>query len=332
MIAMATIYDQRRNNEIAYHIMIDIHFCMDQHPTDWTHYRSFKAVADTGSLSGAARQLKLTQPTVGRHIEALEAALGVSLFTRAPQGMTPTPAALDILPHAAAMAAAAQSAVRAASGSAEALTGTVRLTASEVISMEVLPAILADFHNIHPGIDLEIVPTNRVEDLLRRDADIAIRMAPPVQKALVVRHIGPLDVALYAHRDYLAAHGMPETLDALVAHTIIGFDRDMSLIEARDDMPFPLTRDLFRIRSDSDLAQLALLRGGLGVGGCQVGIARRDADLVPIMPEAIRFGLDMWIAMHEDQRNSRRIRVLFDHLVEAMSAYVLSSRLTPDET
>lgn len=301
------------------------------HPTDWTHYRSFKAVADTGSLSGAARQLSLTQPTVGRHIEALEAALGVSLFTRAPQGMTPTPAALDILPHAAEMAAAAQAAIRAASGSAQALTGTVRLTASEVISIEVLPAILAEFRHSHPGIDLEIVPTNRVEDLLRRDADIAIRMAAPVQKALVVRHIGPLDVALYAHKAYLAAHGLPETLEALAAHTIIGFDQDMSLIEARKGLPLPLTRDLFRIRSDSDLAQLALLRGGLGIGGCQVGIARRDADLVPVMPEAIRFGLDMWVAMHEDQRASRRIRVLFDHLVDAMTDYVVSSRLPSNE-
>jgi len=304
---------------------------MDMPSTDWTHYRSFKAVADTGSLSGAARQLGLTQPTIGRHVEALEAALGVSLFTRAPQGMTPTPAALDILPHAAAMAAAAQAAVRAASGSAQALSGTVRLTASEVISIEVLPALLANFRDRHPGIDLEIVPTNRVEDLLRRDADIAIRMAAPVQKALVVRHIGPLDVALYAHEDYLATHGMPETLEALAAHTIIGFDQDMSLIEARKGLPLPLARDLFRIRSDSDLAQLALLRGGLGIGGCQVGIARRDAGLVPVMPETVSFGLDMWIAMHEDQRSSRRIRVLFDHLVDAMSDYVLSSRLPSNE-
>ena len=237
---------------------------MDASAIDWTHYRSLKAVADHGSLSAAARRLRLTQPTVGRHIEALESALGVSLFTRAPQGMTPTPAALEILPHAAAMAAAAEAALRAASGRAETLTGTVRLTASEVISIEVLPPILADFREAHPGIGLEIVPTNRMEDLLRRDADIAIRMAAPAQKALVVRHVGQLDLCLYAHRRYLDRHDAPATLVDLQGHTIIGFDRDMTLLDNRTDAPLPLTRDLFRIRADSDLAQLALLRARAG--------------------------------------------------------------------
>jgi len=300
---------------------------MDTTAIDWTHYRSLKAVADHGSLSAAARRLRLTQPTVGRHIEALEAALGVSLFTRAPQGMTPTPAALEILPHAGAMAAAAEAALRAASGRAEALTGTVRLTASEVISAEVLPPILADFRDAHPGIDLELVPTNRMEDILRRDADIAIRMAEPEQKALVSRFIGELDVGLYAHRRYLAGKAAPRTLEELREHTLIGFDRDMTLLDNRSEAPFPLTRDLFRVRSDSDLAQLALLRGGLGIGGCQVGIGRQQPDLVPVMPETLRFGLKMWIAMHEDQRTSRRIRALFDHLVGAMTRYVRSSQL-----
>lgn len=305
---------------------------MDRQDVDWTHYRSLKTVADHGSLSGAARALHLTQPTVGRHIETLEAALGVSLFTRAPQGMTPTPAALDILPHATAMAAAAEAALRAASGSAETLSGTVRLTASEIISVEVLPRTLAAFREQYPDIDLEIVPTNQVEDLLRRDADIAIRMAEPTQHALTVRKIGSLDLALFASQTYLARHPMPETLQDLLAHTLIGFDRDLSLLEDRDlsagGAPLPISRDLFNIRTDSDLAQLALLRGGLGIGGCQVGIARQEANLVPVLPDLLHFDLTMWIAMHEDQRRSRRIRVLFDHLVAAMTDYVRSSQLS----
>lgn len=303
---------------------------MTLRPPDWTHFRTFKEVAETGSLSAAARRLNLTQPTAGRHIEALEASLGVSLFTRAPQGMTPTDAALEILPHATTMAAAAQAADRAASGSADALKGTVRLTASDVIGIEVLPAILAEFCRRHPGIDLEIVPTNRVEDLLRRDADIAVRMARPSQKALVVRHLGQTDIGLFAHRAYIRRHGTPDSVEALLNHTIIGFDRDMSLLDARDGAPLPLSRDLFSIRSDSDLAQLAMLRAGLGIGGCQIGIARHDPDLVAILPETIRFALDIWIAMHEDQRHNRRIRALFDHLADGMTRYVQSSRQGSD--
>ena len=145
----------------------------------WDELRTFIEVARDGSLSGAARRLGLTQPTVGRHIDALEAALGLSLFTRSPRGLTPTPAALALVPHVEAMAASADALARAASGEASADRGVVRVTASDVIGCEVLPPILAAFRAVHPGIAIELALTNRNEDLARRDADIAVRMVRP---------------------------------------------------------------------------------------------------------------------------------------------------------
>src|SRR5579862_4996554 len=183
---------------------------------DWQLYRAFLAVVRTGSLSAAARRLSLTQPTIGRQIAELEQALGLPLFTRSPHGLIPTEAARTLLPHAESMEAAAQALTRAASGAADETRGTIRLTASEVISGEVLPPILAAFQDRHRGIAIELVATNKVEDLLRRDADIAIRMARPTQDALVAKRIGTVPVFLYAHKSYLARRPMPAKLEDLL--------------------------------------------------------------------------------------------------------------------
>jgi DNA-binding transcriptional LysR family regulator len=297
---------------------------MSQEPS-WDLYRSFLSVVGEGSLSGAARALALTQPTVGRHIEALEALLGVPLFTRSPQGLSPSAAALDLLPHAQAMQAAAQTLLRAASGEAKAEHGTVRLTASEVIGAEVLPAILADFREAHPGIVIELVLSNRAEDLLRREADIAVRMIRPTQAALVARRLGAVEIGFYAARRYAERHGLPRDLTELRSHALIGFDRDLSNARIAARAGFEVTRDMFSFRCDSDLAQLAALRAGYGIGGCQVALARRHGDLLRVLPDEIHIELELWLAMHEDLRDSRRVRLLFDHLAEALGRYAASA-------
>ncbi|HVV92444.1 MAG TPA: LysR family transcriptional regulator [Hyphomicrobiales bacterium] len=290
---------------------------------DWSHYRSLLAVLDHGSLSGAARALGLTQPTVGRHIDALQAALGQPLFTRSPQGLRPTETALELRPHAEAMAAAAAALERTASGGRGEARGTVRITASEMVGAEVLPPILADFRERHPAIAVELVLSNRTADLLRRDADIAVRMIEPTQDALVVRHIGTVALHLYAHRRYLAAHGVPADLDDLAArHAIIGFDRNSASAAALRERGLTLMRDLFALRTDSDLAQLAALRAGFGIGVCQAGIARRDEALVPVLASRLSFALGIWLAVHEDLRGVRRIRLAFDALAAGLGRYV----------
>lgn len=273
-----------------------------------------------GSLSAAARSLSLTQPTIGRHIDALEDALGVTLFTRSQTGLIATEGALGLMPFAEAMASAAEALQRAATGEAEEDRGTVRITASEVVGTEVLPAILTDFREAHPRINIEVMISNRTEDLLRREADIAIRMARPTQSALVARKIGVVKLGLHAHPDYLKKHGTPETIDQVMAHSLIGFDRDPS-IKRLESFGIELNRDLFAYRCDSDVAQYAALKAGFGLGFCQRALGKRDG-LIPILAKEISVDLDVWVAMHEDLKTSRRMRLMFDHLAEKLSLYV----------
>jgi DNA-binding transcriptional LysR family regulator len=288
----------------------------------WDLWRSFLAVVETGSLSSAARRLGIAQPTVGRHVEALEAALGgAPLFTRSPGGLRPTRIATNLTPHARAMAAAADTLVRTASGDAEGASGVVRLTASEIVAAEVLPPILTSFREAQPRIDIELVASNRLEDLLRRDVDIAVRMSRPTQDALFARKAGSLRIVFYAHRSYLQKHGEPRTLEELRDHTLIGYDRVLTVPAATEGLGIEVTPDLFALRTDSETTQLAYLRAGFGIGGCQRLIAARDPNLVPILEGKFGFSLEAWVVMHEDLKSDRRMRLLFDHLANGLKAY-----------
>ncbi|HTV29500.1 MAG TPA: LysR family transcriptional regulator [Xanthobacteraceae bacterium] len=288
----------------------------------WDLYRSFLAVLRLGSLSGAARELDLTQPTLGRHIQELEASLGQTLFTRSQAGLMPTRAALQLQPHAEAMASAASALLRAASGALDEPEGSVRVTTSEIMGVEVLPPILTAFREAHPKIIIELALSNLNQDLLRRDADIAVRMARPTQAALLAKRLGAVPVGLFAHRRYLARHGVPASFEDILAHhTLIGFDADAAALRTFRQTGLPIARDMFAFRSDSDHAQLAALRTGFGIAGCQKRIAARDPDLVAVLPQAFRMELEMWLVMHEDLRASRRVRLLYDHLAEALAAH-----------
>lgn len=299
---------------------------MSRPSLDWTLIRSFLAVADYKSLSGAARTLGLTQPTLGRHVDALEAALGTKLFTRSVHGLILTDAALDLVPHAQAMAATAAALERAATGEAAEERGTVRVTASDVIGAEVLPAILARARMAHPGIALELALSNRTENLLTREADIAVRMVRPAQQNLIARRIGDLPVHLYAHASYAKRRGVPKTIADLAHHDVIGYDSDTQVLASLARLGLPATRDTFTLRTDSDLAQLALLRAGAGIGGMQRQLAARDKALLPVLHAAIRLPLEMWLVMHEDLRTNRRVRLIYDLLLDALTRYVKGRR------
>jgi len=293
------------------------------HP-DWSLYRSFLSVLRTGSLSAAARDDGLTQPTVGRHIDALEQALGVALFTRSQQGLTPTEAALELQPYAESLEATAAALVRAAVGRAG-TQGTVRITASEVVGAEVLPPILTQLRAEHPEMTLELVLSNRTEDLLQREADIAVRMVRPTQQALSARHVGDIELGLHARREYLDRHGTPTSVAELREHALIGFDHENAFIRSVRAQGLAVERSMFALRSDSDLAQLACLRAGFGIGVCQVGLARRGPELVRVLAKSFLFKLEVWIVMHSDLRSSRRCRVVSDALARGLSAYCASS-------
>ncbi len=286
----------------------------------WDLYRSFLAVMREGSLSAAARALAMTQPSLGRHIRELENTLALALFTRSPQGLVPTDAAIRLMPHAEAMAAATAALRRAAVTGDESVRGVVRVTASEVIGAEVLPPMLAAFREAHPDVAIELAVTNRSEDLLRKDADLAIRMTRPTQQALVSRRLGRIELGLFAHRRYLRRHGSPGALEDLRTHSLIGFDQEPAYVRAMRPKDLPWSREWFALRTDHDLAALAALRAGYGIGFCQVPLAARDAKLVRVL-EQLSLPLETWAVMHEDLRRTPAVRRLFDHLAASLIDY-----------
>ncbi|PZR30683.1 LysR family transcriptional regulator [Caulobacter segnis] len=283
----------------------------------WDLYRTFAIVLREGSLSAAARVLGMTQPSVARHIDALEAVVGGKLFVRSQRGLSPTDRGLALRPHAESLVATSAALLRAASGS-EAVAGTVRITASDVVGAEHLPPILVGLRRAHPDLAIELVLSNAVSDLLQRQADIAVRMVEPTQQALVARKVGAVTLGFHAHRDYLAERGTPITAKDLLAHDLIGVDTETPAVRAVLSRMPGLTREAFRLRTDSDLAQLAAIRAGYGVGVCQVEIARRDPALVRVTPDLFGVALPLWVVMHEDLRGGARHRAVFDALVEGL--------------
>ncbi len=291
----------------------------------WDLYRSFLAVLRLGNLSAAGRSLGLTQPTVGRHIALLQESLGGRvLFTRSQAGLLPTTAAYELRPHAEAMAAAAAAFVRMGSTDLAETAGVVRLAAADVMGVEVLPAILSEFRFKHPATVIELSLSNEMADLLRRDADIAVRMVRPRQKALLAKRAGKVALGFHAHRRYLERHGFPERIEDLAHHALIGFDRTLPFANLLKAVPLPVSRELFAFRCDNDLAQMAALRSGFGVGICQTGIAKRDPDLLPLLSKQFKVEMEIWIVMHNDLRRSARMRLMFDHLAASLAQFAAS--------
>lgn len=285
---------------------------------NWELYRTFLGVLEHASLSGAGRALGLAQPTVGRHIAALEQELGLALFTRSPAGLTPTDAALDLRVYVDAMRSNAAALRRAVGSHGDGVRGTVRISASDMIGVEVLQPVLAGLGARYPELRIELVLSNRVHDLLRREADIAVRMTPPRQDLLIARRVGTVELGLFAHADYLARRGVPARPAELASHALIGFDEETPFLRAAKKWLPGWQRENFAQRTDSDVAQLALIRAGAGIGICQVAIAARDPQLVRVLANDVTIPLETWLVMHEDLRNSARCRVAFDALVEGL--------------
>jgi DNA-binding transcriptional LysR family regulator len=209
-----------------------------------------------------------------------------------------------------------------ASSQGDGVRGTVRVSASEVVGVEVLPPILARLRAAWPELTVELLLSNRVDDLLLREADIAVRMLRPSQDALVARRVGVVALGLHARQDYLRQHGAPATLADLAGHSLIGYDQESEFLRRLRERFPAVSRGQFSFRSDSDLAQLAMLRAGYGIGVCQVALAARAPDLLRVLADEFNVELDTWVAMHEDLRDSPRCAVTFAALVEGLTDYL----------
>jgi DNA-binding transcriptional LysR family regulator len=200
--------------------------------------------------------------------------------------------------------------------------GTVRITASEIVGSQVLPPMLSKLRQAHPGLEFELVLSNVVDNLLRRDADIAVRMVEPTQEALVVKKLGWVNVGLYAHKDYLKRAGSPSDLKDLASHSLIGFDQETPALRAMRSRIPGSGAFRFAFRADNDIAQLQALRSGFGIGFCQDNLAKRTPALKPVLANVISLKLGVWLAMHENLRSTPRCRAVFDGLAVELSAYV----------
>ncbi len=288
---------------------------------DWSMLRYFHAVVESGSLSSASKTLSVTQPTLSRQIRELESVLGTPLFTREPAGLVPTAAALRLIDDARAMALAADALARKAWGQSAALAGSVRLTSSVMVANMWLPPILAELRRTEPDIQIELVPSDLNQNLLRRDADIAVRMADPVQTSLVARKLGDVPVSLFGAKSYLAERGRPRTLQELLEHDVIGFDRSEVILKLYAAAGAQVTRETFPIRCDDQMVGWKLLLAGAGLGFAQDMLARRepvlerlDFDLVPAMR--------VWLVTHQDVHTNPRIRRVVDFLSASITRLI----------
>jgi DNA-binding transcriptional LysR family regulator len=289
---------------------------------DWNLIRSFVAVAEAGSLSGAARQLAASQPTLGRHVAELERALGVTLFRRGRKGYELTEAGAALMERGRAVGEHAAAFSRLALGATERIAGTVRIAASEVVAAYVLPPITARLGIEEPGIEVEIVASNQVENLLRRDADLAVRMVRPAQSELIARKIADLPLTACAATSYLERKGRPERPEELLdGHDLVGLDRADDLIRGFAAAGIVLGRHAFRLRTDNQIVLWEAVRMGNGIGFAQTPLVAREPLVEAILPGLGIPVLPMWLAMHRDVRTSARIRRVADFLHDELKRY-----------
>ena len=286
---------------------------------DWSLIRSFLAALDQGSLLAAARLLKTSQPTLGRHIAELESQMGVVLFERTGRGLVPTATALQLAESARAMEAGALQLTRTLKRTQLQTTGTVRITASVPVAVQLMPPLLARMRLALPDIQVELVSSNQVSNLLRREADIAIRMVRPEQGTLVAKKIGTVGVGAYAHRSYLARRSPLRELPDLLQNDLIGNDADTSILRGFQAMGYAVGPEAFALRTDDFIVQWQAVRAGLGIGFVADYMARTDADVLRVLPGVLNVpDLPMWLAVHREIRTNRRIRAVYDFLADAL--------------
>lgn len=290
--------------------------------TDWALWRSFSAVMEHGTLSGAARALGASQPTVGRHIEALEASLGITLFERTLQGLRPNDTAIRLYEPVKAARDSLAEAALVAEGANPELSGSVRITSSTVMCHYVLPRILLDLRLRFPQVAIELVPSDSVENLLLREADIAVRMFRPTQLDLIAKKLGETPIIATAHRSYLDRRGTPQEVGDLYAHDLIGLDKSELLIAGARQMGFVLNRSQFLLRTDSQTNLWELAKAGLGITFAQGTLIRRTEGMVPLLPQLKPPALEVWLCTHRELFVSRRIRAIYDRLGEGITDYL----------
>jgi DNA-binding transcriptional LysR family regulator len=285
---------------------------------DWSLVCSFLAVLDHGSLLAAARQLQSSQPTIGRHVAELESQLGLVLFERTGRGLLPTEAALRLAESARLMQSGADQLARRVAGVDRSTSGTVRITASQPVACYVLPPLLAQMRLTLPEVQVELVASNAVSNLLRREADIAVRMVQPEQATVIARRVGKVALRACAHQDYLRRRGIPRQPLDLLSHDLIGGDRNEETLKGFAARGLSVDREHFAFRTDDLIVVWQAVRAGLGIGFVSEHLIRTEPAVVPLLPKLKIDPLPVWLAVHREVRTNKRIRAVYDFLADAL--------------
>ncbi|MDA7423549.1 LysR family transcriptional regulator [Thalassococcus lentus] len=289
---------------------------------DWSLIQTFLAVAESGSLSEAARQLGITQPTAGRQVRQIEETLNLSLFNRRPRGLALTEAGAALVPHARAMADNMNALGLVAAGRADHLSGPVRITASVATAHHHLPPIIARLRAEEPDIQIELVPSDESENLLYREADIAVRMYRSEQLDIVTAHLGELELGIFAAKAYLDRKGRPRNFGEMFQRDLVGYDRSDRLLRGMRDFGIEAQRDWFGTRCDHHAVYFELIRAGCGIGFAQTSLGESDPSLERLFPEVPIPSLPVWLAAHEAVRATPRVRRVWDALADGMRAHL----------
>ncbi|MEO1322733.1 MAG: LysR family transcriptional regulator [Pseudomonadota bacterium] len=285
---------------------------------DWNQVRAFLATAEEGSLSAAARALGQTQPTLSRQVAALEEELGVTLFERAGRAMALTTAGTELLEHVKVMAEAANRISLSASGQSQVIEGRVAITATENVASQQLPRIVQKIHAAAPNIQIDILPSNHVQDLTRREADISIRHARPEQPDLIAKLLFETKAHIYASKQYLEQIGPVSGLQDLEQAVFLGLDRNAEMIEMLAEFGLKLSPDQFKFNSPSGRVLSELVRLGLGASILTEDVEAYSDDIVPVCPEQLSIPIPVWLVTHRELHTSKRIRVVYDILAEEL--------------
>jgi len=285
---------------------------------DWNQARAFLVTAEEGSLSAAARALGLTQPTLSRQVASLEEALGVTLFERTSRALVLTQSGVELLAHFRTMGDAANSISLAATGQSQAVTGHVLISATDLMARYLLPPVLKNLRRTAPDLQIEIIASNELSDLRRREADIAIRHSRPKDETLFAKRLHDKKAHLFASKEYLDEVGRPETLADLEKLTFVGFDQPELRLGLMASRGVNLTTANFNFSTSSATLALELVRQGFGIGLLPTEISEHCPELENPYSEFEPISIETWLVAHRELKTNLRIRVVFDLLAEGI--------------
>ncbi len=301
-----------------------MHFCMKSTllAADWNHVRAFLATAEEGSFSAAAKILQSTQPTIGRQIAALEDDLGVTLVERSGRGLMLTSAGEELLEYVRAMGDAVTKISIVAEGQSAEIEGTVAVTTTDLMATAVLPDILRPLRKAAPKLRIRIDSANDMRDLMRREADIAIRHVRPEQPELIARQVGNIGGRLYAASEYLDRAGRPKTPSDIAKLDFIGIADARRLLPAMESMGIPIREENFVISPQSATVTWQLVKEGYGISMLPDPLCRNTPGMEEVLPGLPIQYVPVWLVTHRELRTSRRIRLVYDTLYGGLRAKV----------